>query len=93
MPTIKCKNGNVLDVDEALAADLVAQGHALVAAGSEPDEESEGEAGGEPDAPHGNASREAWAAYADRLGVEYPEGAKQKEIRELVAARGGSEQD
>lgn len=37
-------------------------------------------------APKGNASREEWADYAASKGVEVPEGAKQKEIRELVAA-------
>ncbi|GIG27181.1 hypothetical protein [Cellulomonas denverensis] len=37
-------------------------------------------------APKGNASREAWAEYADSLGVEYPAEAKQKEIRAAVEA-------
>ncbi|MBN8883404.1 MAG: hypothetical protein J0H73_13950 [Salana multivorans] len=36
--------------------------------------------------PRGNASRKEWAEYATRLEVEFPEGAKQGEIRALVAA-------
>lgn len=37
-------------------------------------------------APKGNASTEEWAAHAKSKGIEVPEDAKQKDIRELVAA-------
>ncbi len=39
-----------------------------------------------PTAPRGNASREQWAAYADSLGVTYPEDAGQRDIRAAVMA-------
>lgn len=36
--------------------------------------------------PAGNASTEAWAAYADHLGVDLPDGASRDEIRDVVDA-------
>jgi len=36
--------------------------------------------------PRGNASRAAWAAYADAVGVEYGEDATRNEIKAAVAA-------
>lgn len=36
--------------------------------------------------PRKNASRDDWAAYAESLGIEVPESAKQSEIRALVDA-------
>lgn len=36
------------------------------------------------DRPKGNASRDEWAAYADSLGVTYPEGATRDDIRALL---------
>jgi len=38
------------------------------------------------EAPRGNASTEAWAEYADALGVEYDDGATRTEIQAAVAA-------
>lgn len=38
------------------------------------------------DEPKGNASRAEWAAYADSLGVEYPEDAKRDDIKAAVEA-------
>lgn len=48
--------------------------------------ESDGEDEGESGQPKGNASREDWAAYAESIGIAVPEDAKQKDIRDLVAA-------
>lgn len=36
--------------------------------------------------PKGNASREDWADHATSLGIDVPVDAKQKDIRDLVAA-------
>lgn len=36
--------------------------------------------------PKGNASREAWAEYADTLGVEYADDASRDDIKAAVAA-------
>lgn len=35
-------------------------------------------------APAGNASRDAWAEYAEGLGIEVPEDAKRDDIKALV---------
>lgn len=48
-----------------------------------PDGDGDGET---PTAPAGNASGEAWADYAKRLGVTVPDGAGREAIRELVAS-------
>lgn len=45
------------------------------------------------DKPAGNASTEAWAEYADAIGVEYDEGAGRDEIRAAVAARDAAAHD
>lgn len=37
-------------------------------------------------APKGNASRDAWAEYADSLGVEYEDEASRDDIKAAVAA-------
>ncbi|BDZ40818.1 hypothetical protein GCM10025865_01170 [Paraoerskovia sediminicola] len=42
-------------------------------------------AGGDLAEPKGNASLEAWAAWADHLEVAYPEDAKRDDIKALVA--------
>lgn len=56
----------------------VVVGEHLLAAGATEEPESDG-------APKGNASREAWAEYAESLGIDVPQDAKQKDIRALVA--------
>jgi hypothetical protein len=37
-----------------------------------------------PTEPRGNASIEAWSAWADHLGVEYPEDARRNDIKALI---------
>ncbi|QIK82403.1 hypothetical protein [Sanguibacter sp. HDW7] len=38
------------------------------------------------DAPDGRASRDTWAAYADKIGAAYPEDASKADIRAAVEA-------
>lgn len=38
--------------------------------------------------PKGNASKAEWAAYADSLGVEYPEDAKRDDIKAAIEEAG-----
>lgn len=82
MPRLRnSKTGVVVNVDEAAAARL----------GTEWVPASKGAAPTPPPvpevaAPKGNASREAWAAYADTVGVAYPDEAKRDEIKTLVGA-------
>jgi hypothetical protein len=39
------------------------------------------------EAPHGNASLEAWSAYATGLGIDVPEGASRDDVKAMVAAK------
>lgn len=47
----------------------------------------------EPQAPAGNASREAWAEYAKHLGIEVAEDATRNEIRDNVEQLLGDDED
>lgn len=42
--------------------------------------------------PKGNGSREDWADYATSLGIDVPGDAKQKDIRDLVAAHDATQE-
>ncbi len=64
--------GNVLDVSDWFGARKVASGRYVV----------EGDDGG---LPSGNASREEWAAAADRLGVNYSDEDGRNDIRDRVS--------
>lgn len=57
--------------DEQVPADVPAEGDSAPAVGE----------------PRGNASTEAWAAYARDLGVEFPKDATRKDIQEAIDAR------
>ncbi len=65
------------DLRDGEAARLVAGGFVEAVEDAEPEV---------PSAPHGNASTEAWAAYAVSLGVEVPDGATRDDIKALIAA-------
>lgn len=45
------------------------------------------------ESPRGNSSRQAWADYADSLGIDYPEGARRDDIRAAVEAADDSDKD
>ncbi len=51
---------------------------------TEPEQSSEPAKVAPEGAPRGNASREEFAAYAESLGIEVPEGATRDEIRALT---------
>jgi len=69
------ETGTVVHADGDLEAKLLGGGY-------RPADESDDEGG----RPRGNAGREAWAEYADSLGVEYPEDAKREDIKAAVDA-------
>lgn len=68
------------------AGSVQAKKWAVFVPAEEPAEEPAGETS--PDeqdgAPAGNASRDAWAEYAEGLGIEVPEDAKRDDIKALV---------
>lgn len=81
MPRFRNKAGVIINVDDATAATLAAEWtfHSGERTPKGEPEESSGE-------PKGNASKAEWAAYADSLGVEYPEDAKRDDIKAAVEA-------
>ena len=84
------RNGTLLEIDEGLSAEEVAEivadrfGGKPVATRT-PEERAE-ESTDEAEKPRGNASREAWEAYALSVGISEDDlkGLKQTEIRDLV---------
>lgn len=70
-------DGGVIDVPDALVDRYTAAGWV---SGKEPKK------GAGDGAPKGNASRDAWAKYADAKGVEYVEDATRDDIKAAVAA-------
>lgn len=84
MPRLRnTASGVVVNVDDDTASRL--WGEWVPADGDAPARTSEAteDTSGEP---KGNASRAEWAAYADSLGVEYPEDAKRDDIKAAVEA-------
>lgn len=85
---LEAPSGSVCEVDDesaALIASLVGDGFRRLDAASV-ESTPEGEGSTEPAAPKANGSKVEWSAYADSLGVEYPEDAKRDEIRAAVEA-------
>lgn len=67
--------GTIVHADGDLETKLLASGYRPA---DEPDDED--------GPPRGNAGRDAWAEYADSLGVEYAEDAGREDIKAAVAA-------
>lgn len=81
---VKFVNGVGETDDEAALVSFRRHGYTIEDAGEE-SEKREGEA------PAGNASREAWAEYAESLGFDVLEDWKRDDIKELF--QGSPEQD
>ena len=79
--------GVVVNVDDESASTLgpewVAEGEVIEAPSAEAPEPG---GDGDPAEPRGNATRDAWAEYADSLGVEYAEDDKREDIKAAITA-------
>lgn len=73
---INARTGVIVNVDDETAESLGAEWRDAEAASAD----------GELTAPRSNARTELWAAYAEALGVEIPEGAKRDAIKAAIAA-------
>lgn len=79
--------GVVVNVDDETASALGPEWVAECEAGEVPASEvPDPEDDGDPAEPKGNAGRDAWAEYADSLGVEYAEDAKREDIKAAIVA-------
>ncbi|MFD6093980.1 hypothetical protein ACFWGN_17840 [Oerskovia sp. NPDC060338] len=74
---VNARTGVIVNVDDETAQGLGPEWR---------DAEETKAADGELAVPRGNARAEVWAAYAEALGVEVPEGAKRDAIKTAIAA-------
>jgi hypothetical protein len=84
--------GVVVNVDDETASALGPEWVAESEASEAPvDETAEPQSDGDPVEPKGNGTREAWAAWADHLGVEYSEDDKREDIKAAIEAAATSD--
>lgn len=86
MALYRSPQGERLDIPAKGVRAIRALGWVPVDSSPASTEEQAPEGGVEPVEPKGNASREAWAQYADAKGVAYSPDATRNEIRDAVHA-------